>query len=167
MPHKKNPILAELLVTISHLNANNIATMQNTLMHENERDGVTWMMEWETLVRIIKLSFASLNHLHSCLNSIQINKDVMLNNLDNIHGLAMSDYYFKVLAQYYSYNELKLKFSKFINKSIKEKKHLACVINNQLGDQFDLNKHMNYNNCLGVNNKIIKSVLESYNKTFN
>jgi len=167
MPHKNNPILAELLVTIANLNANNISIMHNTLMHENERDGITWMMEWETLVRMIKLSYASLNHLYCCLKLIKVNKEVMKKNLDNTYGLAMSDYYYNILSQYYSNKELKLKFLKFINKSINKKKHLAYIIHQDLGDKLNLKKLLNYNNCLGVNNKIIESVLESYKKHFN
>ena len=91
----------------------------------------------------------------------------MKKNLDNTYGLAMSDYYYNILSQYYSNKELKLKFLKFINKSINKKKHLAYIIHQDLGDKLNLKKLLNYNNCLGVNNKIIESVLESYKKHFN
>ena len=166
MPHKNNPVIAELLVAIANLNSSNISIMHNSLMHENERDGASWMMEWETLVRMIKLSCSSLNHIYNCLNSIKINKKKMKYNLDQTYGLAMSDYYFNIMLEFYSYDELKSKFSKFINKSIKQKRHLAYIIYEEMGKRFNIKKHLDYKNSLGINNNIVQSTLKEYKKTF-
>ena len=40
--HKNNPIIAELLVALSKLNANRLSMIHETLMHKNERDG--WIL---------------------------------------------------------------------------------------------------------------------------
>ncbi|WP_293574374.1 3-carboxy-cis,cis-muconate cycloisomerase [Phaeobacter sp.] len=45
MPHKSNPILAELLVTLARFNATQIAGMHQALLHEQERSGSAWMLE--------------------------------------------------------------------------------------------------------------------------
>ena len=46
MPHKQNPILAELLVTLARFNATQISGMHQALVHEQERSGSAWALEW-------------------------------------------------------------------------------------------------------------------------
>ena len=49
MPHKSNPVLAELLVTLARFNATQISAMHHSLIHEQERSGAAWMLEWMVL----------------------------------------------------------------------------------------------------------------------
>jgi len=49
MPHKSNPILAELLVTLARFNATLISGLHQSLIHEQERSGAAWMLEWMML----------------------------------------------------------------------------------------------------------------------
>ncbi len=49
MPHKKNPVLAELLVTLARFNAVQLAGMHTALIHEQERSGAAWALEWMIL----------------------------------------------------------------------------------------------------------------------
>lgn len=49
MPHKSNPVLAELLVTLARFNATQIAGLHQALIHEQERSGAAWMLEWMIL----------------------------------------------------------------------------------------------------------------------
>ena len=49
MPHKQNPILAELLVTLARFNAVQVAGMQQAMVHEQERSGAAWTLEWMIL----------------------------------------------------------------------------------------------------------------------
>lgn len=49
MPHKSNPVLAELLVTLARFNATQIAAMHHALVHEQERSGAAWALEWMVL----------------------------------------------------------------------------------------------------------------------
>jgi len=45
MPHKSNPILAELMVTLARYNASQMAAMHHSLIHEQERSGAAWALE--------------------------------------------------------------------------------------------------------------------------
>jgi len=166
MPHKNNPIKAELLITLANLNANHLSVMHNAIIHENERDGVSWIMEWETLSKMIKLCVASLNHAHECIKSLKINKGIMKKNLDLTNGLAMSDYYFNLLLKFYPYNILRKKFSKIILKVKSNNSHLANVILEEFGPHVLKNKDINYNKHLGSNNKLINLVIKEYNKHY-
>ena len=49
MAHKANPILAELLVTLAHYNAAQMSALTTTLVHEQERSGAMWALEWMVL----------------------------------------------------------------------------------------------------------------------
>src|SRR5205085_2491024 len=49
MPHKSNPVAAELLVTLARFNADLVGSVYQALVHAHERDGTAWMQEWLTL----------------------------------------------------------------------------------------------------------------------
>ena len=49
MAHKHNPILAELLVTLARFNAGQAGIMGQTMVHEQERSGAAWALEWMVL----------------------------------------------------------------------------------------------------------------------
>jgi 3-carboxy-cis,cis-muconate cycloisomerase len=49
MPHKQNPILAELLVTLARFNAVQLSGMNHAMIHEQERSGAAWSLEWMLL----------------------------------------------------------------------------------------------------------------------
>lgn len=49
MPHKVNPVGAELLVTLARFNATLVSGMHQSLVHENERSGAAWALEWMLL----------------------------------------------------------------------------------------------------------------------
>ena len=166
MPHKSNPVKAELLVTLANLNANHLSIMHNAVIHENERDGVSWVMEWETLSKMIKLCISSLHHAHKCLNSLKINKSIMKKNLELTNGFAMSDYYFNFLLQFYPYDVLRKKFSKILLKAKKQNLSLTNIIEEELGYDVFKNKHRDYKKHIGSNDKLIKLVIKEYKKHF-
>lgn len=49
MPHKQNPVYAELLVTLARFNAVQLSGMHQAMIHEQERSGVAWSLEWMLL----------------------------------------------------------------------------------------------------------------------
>jgi 3-carboxy-cis,cis-muconate cycloisomerase len=52
MPHKQNPILAELLVTLGRFNAVQVSGLHHALIHEQERSGAAWALEWMLLPQL-------------------------------------------------------------------------------------------------------------------
>jgi len=61
MPHKSNPVPAEMLVTLARLNAGLLGTLHQALVHENERSGAAWTLEWIVLPQMVISSAAALN----------------------------------------------------------------------------------------------------------
>lgn len=49
MPHKQNPVQAELLVTLARFNAVQVSGMHQAMIHEQERSGAAWALEWMIL----------------------------------------------------------------------------------------------------------------------
>jgi 3-carboxy-cis,cis-muconate cycloisomerase len=61
MPHKSNPVQAELLVTLARYNAGLLGTLHQALVHENERSGAAWTLEWLVLPQMVVTTAASLH----------------------------------------------------------------------------------------------------------
>lgn len=60
MAHKANPVNAEVLVALARHNAGLTGTLQQAMLHENERSGAAWTLEWLTLPHILIATGASL-----------------------------------------------------------------------------------------------------------
>jgi 3-carboxy-cis,cis-muconate cycloisomerase len=60
MPHKANPVNAELLVTLARFNAGLLGTLHQALVHEYERSGSAWTLEWMVLPQMVVATGASL-----------------------------------------------------------------------------------------------------------
>lgn len=60
MPHKQNPVAAEILVTLAHFNATLVGGMHQSLVHEQERSGSAWTLEWMLLPQMAVATAAGL-----------------------------------------------------------------------------------------------------------
>ena len=64
MPHKSNPVPAEVLVTLARFNAGLLGTLHQALVHENERSGAAWTLEWLVLPQMAVATGAGLSKAH-------------------------------------------------------------------------------------------------------
>lgn len=53
MPHKQNPVAAEVLVTLARFNAVQVSAMHHAMIHEQERSGAAWSLEWMVLPQML------------------------------------------------------------------------------------------------------------------
>jgi 3-carboxy-cis,cis-muconate cycloisomerase len=53
MPHKQNPVTAEALITLARFNAVQVSGMHHALVHEQERSGTAWTLEWMLLPQMV------------------------------------------------------------------------------------------------------------------
>jgi 3-carboxy-cis,cis-muconate cycloisomerase len=70
MPHKQNPVLAELLLSNARFNATQLAGMHHALIHEQERSGAAWMQEWMILPQMAEVTARSLSVAHDLATRI-------------------------------------------------------------------------------------------------
>jgi 3-carboxy-cis,cis-muconate cycloisomerase len=71
MPHKSNPVQAETLVTLARFNATLLAAQHHALIHENERSGAAWTLEWLVLPQMLATAGASLRHASALCNGLR------------------------------------------------------------------------------------------------
>jgi 3-carboxy-cis,cis-muconate cycloisomerase len=60
MAHKSNPVNAELLVALARWNAGLLGVLHQALVHEYERSGAAWTLEWIVLPQMVVATGASL-----------------------------------------------------------------------------------------------------------
>ena len=70
MPHKSNPIEAECLVTLARHTGGLLGTFQGSLLHEQERSGTAWMLEWLTLPPLTVGTGAACRVAHRMLTKV-------------------------------------------------------------------------------------------------
>lgn len=71
MPHKQNPIRAEALVTLARYVTTQQAGLGQALVHEQERSGAAWALEWMILPALAEATGAALRHGTALIGSIE------------------------------------------------------------------------------------------------
>lgn len=71
MPHKRNPVKAEVLVTLARYNAVQISGLHQALVHEQERSGAAWTLEWMILPQMAITTGAATRIAAELLQSIE------------------------------------------------------------------------------------------------
>jgi 3-carboxy-cis,cis-muconate cycloisomerase len=70
MPHKQNPVGAEVLVTLARFNATLLAGVHQSLVHENERSGSAWTLEWMLLPQMAVATGAALKNAATLIDGL-------------------------------------------------------------------------------------------------
>lgn len=81
MAHKSNPVNAEVLVALARYNASLSGTLGQALVHENERSGAAWTLEWLVLPPMLVATGASLRLADLLLGQLRLGE-----TKDNGHG---------------------------------------------------------------------------------
>jgi 3-carboxy-cis,cis-muconate cycloisomerase len=70
MPHKSNPVAAEVLVALAHYAATLVAGAHHALVHEQERSGAAWTLEWLVLPQLVATTGTSLRTAVALLGQV-------------------------------------------------------------------------------------------------
>ncbi|EJZ19235.1 3-carboxy-cis,cis-muconate cycloisomerase (plasmid) [Rhizobium sp. Pop5] len=60
MAHKQNPVSAEVLISLARFNATALSGIHQSLVHEQERSGAAWTLEWLLLPQMTMATAAAL-----------------------------------------------------------------------------------------------------------
>lgn len=71
MAHKQNPVAAEVLVSLARFNAVQLSGMQQAMVHEQERSGAAWTLEWLILPPMVMATGASLRLAAELVDNIR------------------------------------------------------------------------------------------------
>lgn len=72
MPHKQNPVGAEVLVTLARFNATLVSGLHQSLVHENERSGAAWTLEWMILPQMAMAAGAATRTAQDLLGRLSL-----------------------------------------------------------------------------------------------
>ncbi|MBO0903308.1 3-carboxy-cis,cis-muconate cycloisomerase [Jiella sonneratiae] len=72
MPHKNNPVGAEILVALARFNATLVSGMHQALVHENERSGAAWTLEWMILPQMAMAAGAATRTAQELLGKLSL-----------------------------------------------------------------------------------------------
>ena len=88
MPHKRNPEVAEHLVTLSRLVRAQHAVLLEGMVQEHERDGRGWKAEWVAFPEACLLTGTALALGRSLLDGLEVDAAAMRRNLETAGSLA-------------------------------------------------------------------------------
>jgi 3-carboxy-cis,cis-muconate cycloisomerase len=71
MAHKQNPVGAEVLVSLARFNATQVSGLHHSLVHEQERSGAAWTLEWLILPQMVMATGAALRIVTELLTNIR------------------------------------------------------------------------------------------------
>ena len=72
MAHKQNPVPAELLVALAHFTAGLGGILNGAMVHENERSGAAWTLEWLVLPQMTVATGAALRTALSLVGHLSV-----------------------------------------------------------------------------------------------
>ena len=99
MPHKINPILSEWVFSLSRIVRGNADVMGELMAPMNERDGRSWRAEWLVLPETFCAASAMLAHMHNVISNLQVNENRMMDNVNRLKGVLLSEKAMFVLAK--------------------------------------------------------------------
>jgi 3-carboxy-cis,cis-muconate cycloisomerase len=91
MPHKRNPVLAAVMIGAATAAPGLIGTILSAQMHEHERAAGSAHAEWRTLPDLLRLTGGALKAAGTLAEGLQIDAGRMRNNLDATNGLIMAE----------------------------------------------------------------------------
>ena len=105
MPHKNNPVLSEAIVALTKYVGRLAGVNFETQIHQQERDGVSWVLEWLTFPQMVMATGTILKHALTISKKIKINKKAVQANLEKLNGLIYSEQARVILQEFKSRKE--------------------------------------------------------------
>ncbi|MAS37807.1 MAG: adenylosuccinate lyase [Anaerolineaceae bacterium] len=91
MPHKRNPMLCESILTLARLTRRHAATAVDAMLHEHERDWSSFQMEWAYLPELCIMTHGAMTLTERVLGGLIVYPENMLRNLHATGGLLLAE----------------------------------------------------------------------------
>lgn len=166
MPHKRNPVTSTAMIANAQRVPNLVATMLGSMSQEHERSAGIWHLEWTVLPEIVQLTAGSLESCFLLLDSLEVDTNRMLQNIEATNGLIFAENVSLALAVKIGKADAHHLVEKACKTAVVEKKHLKDILEKDsivaqylppsvLADLF------NPKNSIGLNDALIDRVLNS------
>jgi adenylosuccinate lyase len=133
MPYKKNPELAEQIGTLARAVRYDVHSLAESLIHEHERDGLSWKLEWLQLPQICTMTAKCMEVTVHLLENLQVHPVRMKENLDRNFGISFSERLLMVLAPRSGISKARAEVQQICETSLREKRHFFEVIRSHPG----------------------------------
>jgi 3-carboxy-cis,cis-muconate cycloisomerase len=100
MPHKRNPVLASVMVGAGTATPGLVSTILSAQMHEHERAAGSGHAEWRTLPELLKITSGALKAAVALAGGLDVRADRMRSNLEQTRGLIMAEAVMMALGQH-------------------------------------------------------------------
>lgn len=138
MPQKCNPVSAELLVTLARHNASQIGQMHQAMLHEHERSGSGWTLEWLVLPTMLMATAVALHHSSDALAHIIVNTEKMQSNLALYNGVIYAEAVTFALAESMPRDQASALVKDACLQALSGKRHLLDLIKEHSGIELNL-----------------------------
>jgi 3-carboxy-cis,cis-muconate cycloisomerase len=91
LPNKANPIRSEAILSLARHCTGLGGQMQQAALHNHERDGVAWQLEWLVLPQMLLAGAAALRHALELIDGLQVDRARMRANIEATKGLALAE----------------------------------------------------------------------------
>ena len=91
MPHKRNPVLASVMVGAGTAAPGLVSAILSAQMHEHERAAGSGHAEWRALPELLKITSGALKAAVTLAEGLDVRPDRMRANLDRTRGLIMAE----------------------------------------------------------------------------
>jgi len=165
MPHKVNPVAAEILVTLARANSSHISVMHTAQVQEHERSGSSWTLEWLALPQMVVATGAGLLHASKLMETLRVDIERMRRNVDAANGLLMAEAATMALTQFMVRSKAARCVAEACSKVTSEGGHLADVLAASTGMPIT-HKDLDPAQYLGSSGAFIDAALAEASKVF-
>jgi 3-carboxy-cis,cis-muconate cycloisomerase len=128
MPHKSNPVAAELLVTIARFNAGRVGSLYDAMVHAHERDGSAWMLEWLILPEMMVAAGAALAKAQELIGGLAVDEAAMCRHVTEAPALILSEAALYALADHMPKSQAETLVKQAIDEAASSGEHLIDVL---------------------------------------
>jgi 3-carboxy-cis,cis-muconate cycloisomerase len=100
MPHKRNPMLCEAILTLARLTRHQTGAAFDAMLHEHERDWSSFQMEWAYIPELCVMTHGAMELTRRVLEGLIVYPDNMLRNLHATGGLLLAERVMLALGQF-------------------------------------------------------------------
>jgi len=153
MPHKSNPVLSEAVVALALENAHAVGLQQESLLHDGERDGRAWILEWRNLERMMIRTSAALAHAATVARGMEVDEEAMLHNIGKTNGRVFAGRAITLLSETLPSSEARRVVQDACSET-RDSRNLALVLSERL-PEIDWTEELRPEACVGASRAMI------------
>ncbi len=128
MPQKRNPVACSVILAASNQVPALASALLSSMPQEHERGLGGWQAEWNILPELVRQAGGALHHAREMIDGLEIDRERMLENLDETHGLIFAEAVAAALAKHIGKQEAHRLVEECCRQAIAKKKPLREIL---------------------------------------